>query len=327
LAAAIELRDVSLQRRTQEELHYDLKRTFFDLLRGRMRRGRKRTVLDHVSLHVEHGEKVALIGPNGSGKSTLLKVMAHVLVPTRGSVQIDGSVAPLIELGVGFEPELSLVDNIVYYGVVLGHDEATVKANVDGILEFAELSEVRDEPTKTLSSGMAARLGFAIATQFRPDILLLDEVLAVGDERFRRKCGARLERFWDEHSTIVVVSHDMQYITRTCDRVIWVDHGSVHFDGPSAEGVQRYLDTVPSGAGFARGEELIAVAQRAPRGEIVVRGTSPTDQGRKVFLIRNGVRHWVTSPDWYDRTGYGWDDIVHVDDTAILEVPEGEVLA
>jgi ABC-type polysaccharide/polyol phosphate transport system ATPase subunit len=326
VAAAIELRDVTLQRRTQEEFHYDLKRTFFDLLRGRMRRGRKRTVLRGMSLHVDRGEKVALIGPNGSGKSTLMKVIAHVLIPTSGSVRVSGTVAPLIELGVGFEPELSLVDNIVYYGVLLGHDEHVVRANVDGILDFAELSEVRDEPTKTLSSGMAARLGFSIATQFRPDILLLDEVLSVGDERFRRKCAARLERFWDAHSTIVLVSHDMHYIASTCDRVVWVDHGSVQFDGPSAIGVERYLATIPSGNGFARGEELIAVAQRNPRGEIVVRGTSPTDQGRKVFLIRDGQRHWVTTQDWYAKTGYGWDDIVHVDDTAILEVPEGEIL-
>ena len=327
MSAAIELRDVTLQRRTQEELHYDLKRTFFDLLRGRMRRGRKRMVLEGVTMRVERGEKVALIGRNGSGKSTLLKVIAHVLLPTRGVVQVEGTVAPLIELGVGFEPELSLVDNIVYYGVLLGHREAEVKANVDGILEFAELVEVRDEPTKTLSSGMAARLGFAIATQFRPDILLLDEVLSVGDERFRRKCATRLERFWDAHSTIVVVSHDMGYIARTCERVVWVDHGAVHFDGPSAEGVGRYLATIPSGAEIERGEELIAIAQRAPRGEIVVRGTSPTDQGRKVFLIRDGRRHWVTSQEWYAKCGYGWDDIVHVEDTAILEVPEGEVLA
>jgi ABC-type polysaccharide/polyol phosphate transport system ATPase subunit len=325
--AAIDLRDVTLQRRTQEELHYDLKRTFFDLLRGRMRRGRKRTVLDGVAARIERGEKVALIGPNGSGKSTLLKVIAHVLVPTRGAVHIDGTVAPLIELGVGFEPELSLIDNIVYYGVLLGHDEDEVKANIEGILEFAELSEVRDEPTKTLSSGMAARLGFAIATQFRPDILLLDEVLSVGDERFRRKCAARLERFWDAHSTIVVVSHDMAYVLRTCERVVWLDHGMVHFDGPAAEGVERYLATIPAGGGYVRGEELIGAARRNPRREIVVRGTSPTDQGRKVFLIRDGLRHWVTTKEWYAKCGYGWDDIVHVEDTAILEVPEGEVLA
>jgi ABC-2 type transport system ATP-binding protein len=324
--AAIELRGVTLVRRTQEELHYDLKRTFFDLLRGRMRRARKRTILEGVSLRVERGEKIALIGANGSGKSTILKVVAGVLAPTRGSLRVNGTISPLIELGAGFEPDLSLVDNIVYNGVLLGHAEQTMYENVDPILDFAELREMRDAPTKTLSSGMSARLSFAIATQFRPDVLLLDEVLAVGDERFKRKCADRLERFWDAHSTIVLVSHDMTYIQRTCDRVVWVDHGVVRFDGPSAEGVRHYLDTVPAGAGFAHGEELLDAARRNPRGEIVVRGTSPTDQGRKVFLIRDGRRHWVTTPDWYDKVGYGWDDIVHVEDTVILEIPEGDVL-
>jgi ABC-type polysaccharide/polyol phosphate transport system ATPase subunit len=325
-AAAIELRGVTLLRRTQEEFHYDLKRTFFDLLRGRVRRPRKRKILEGVSLRVERGEKLAIIGANGSGKSTILKVIAGVLLPTRGTVSVRGTLSPLIELGAGFEPELSLVDNIIYYGVLLGHSERTVRANVDAILDFAELGEMRDAPTKTLSSGMGARLAFAIATQFRPDVLLLDEVLAVGDERFRRKCAERLERFWDAHSTIVVVSHDMGYILRTCDRVVWVDHGAVRFDGAAEEGVRHYLDTVPSGAGFSRGEQLLDAARRSPRGELVVRGTSPTDQGRKVFLIRDGRRHWVTSPDWYDKVGYGWDDIVHVEDTVILEVPEGDVL-
>ena len=326
MSAAIELRDVTLVRRTQEELHYDLKRTVLDLVRGRRRRARRRTVIENLTASIGQGVKLAVIGANGSGKSTVLKLIAGVLRPTRGTVDVRGTVAPLIELGVGFEPELTLIDNVVFYGILLGHDEATVRAHAEAILEFAELGEMRDEPTKTLSSGMSARLGFAIATEWRPDILLLDEVLSVGDERFRRKCAARLDRFWDAHSTIVVVSHDMAYITRTCERVIWVDHGVVRFDGPADEGVRHYLDTVPSGAGFARGEQLLELARRNPRGEIVVRGTSPTDQGRKVFLIRDGRRHWVTSPDFYEKFGYGWDDIVHVDDTVILEVPEGDVL-
>jgi ABC-type polysaccharide/polyol phosphate transport system ATPase subunit len=322
----MQLSGVTLQRRTQEEFHYDLKRTFFELLRGRVRRARRRTVLRDVSLSAEFGEKIAIIGANGSGKSTMLKVIARVLKPTRGVVRVLGTVAPLIELGVGFEPELSLVDNIVYYGVLLGHSEEAVRDSVDAILEFAELSEVRDEPTKTLSSGMSARLAFAVATQFRPDILLLDEVLAVGDERFRRKCAERLERFWDAHSTIVIVSHDLAYIARSCDRAIWIDHGTVRFDGPTAECVEHYLATVPSSNAFASGQDVIASAQSNPRGEIVVRGTSPTDQGQKVFLVRDGCRHWVQSSDWYARTGYGWDDIVHIEDAVILEIPEGEVL-
>jgi ABC-type polysaccharide/polyol phosphate transport system ATPase subunit len=324
---AIELRDVSLLRRTQEELHYDLKRTVLDLLAGRIRKSRKQTVLDRVSLSVAHGEKVALIGPNGSGKSTLLKIMAGILMPTHGTAVTEGVLSPLIELGVGFDPELSLVDNVVYYGVLLGYEEQRVRESVESMLDFAELGPLRDQPTKTLSSGMNARLAFAIATEFRPDILLLDEVLAVGDERFTRKSAARLDRFWDAHSTIVLVSHDLRHVERTCDRAIWLDHGMVRFDGSAAEAVQRYLQTVPGVNTFRGGDELIALARQHERGEIVVRGTSPTDQGLKVFLIRDGHRHWVTSPDWYARTGYVWEDIIHVDDTVILEVPEGERIA
>jgi ABC-type polysaccharide/polyol phosphate transport system ATPase subunit len=326
MAAAIELRDVTLVRRTQEELHYDLKRTLLELVNGRVRKIRRHTVLDDVSLTVADGEKVALIGPNGSGKSTLLKVIAGVLAPTRGTVTVDGSVAPLIELGVGFDPDLSLVDNIVYYGVLLGHAESEVRERVDDILEFAELGPLRDQPTKTLSSGMSARLGFAIATEFRPDILLLDEVLAVGDERFHRKSSARLDRFWDAKSTILLVSHDLQYIEKSCDRAIWIDHGSIRFDGHAGEAVKRYLHTVPDDDSLQHGEELIELAERSRRGEIVVRGTSPTDEGLKVFLIRGGRRHWVMTPELYGKLGFVWDDIIHVDDAVIREVPEGDRL-
>ncbi len=324
---AIDLRGVTLVRRTQQEFHYDFKRTVLNVLRGRWQRVHRRTVLEGVDLGIAHGEKVAIIGPNGSGKSTLLKVIAGILRPTRGAAAVDGVVSPLIELGVGFDLELSLVDNIIYYGVLLGHDEQQMKNSVDGILDFAELQPYRDEPTKTLSSGMHARLGFAIATEFRPDILLLDEVLAVGDERFRRKCAARIDRFWDANVTIVVVSHDLGYVTRTCDRVVWMENGRVRFDGPATAGAERYLSTVPEMPTFRRGEELVALAEASERHEIIVRGTSETDQGMKVFLIRDGRRHWVTSQEWYERTGYAWEDIIHVDDAVILEVPEGEILA
>jgi homopolymeric O-antigen transport system ATP-binding protein len=326
VAAAIELHDVAVVRRTQEELHYDLKRSVLTFLSGRISKVRRHTVLQGVDLRIEHAEKIGIIGPNGSGKSTILKIMAGVLAPTRGTVAIEGTLAPLIEIGVGFDPELTLVDNIVYYGVIMGHDERLVREHIDPILDFAELGSIRDQPTKTLSSGMSARLGFAIATEFRPDILLLDEVLAVGDERFRRKCAARIDRFWDAKSTIVLVSHDLSYIARTCDRAIWLDGGQIRFDGPAAVTAEKYLASVPATNAFNRGGELIALAAEVRRGEIVVRGTSPTEQGEKVFLIRDGVRHWVNSDEWYLRAGYSWDDIIHVDDAVILEVPEGEAI-
>ncbi|HEY0394259.1 MAG TPA: ABC transporter ATP-binding protein [Candidatus Elarobacter sp.] len=323
MPAAIDLRGVGLVRRTQEELHYDLKRTALNFVRGEARRIHRHTVIDRLDLVVEHGEKIGIIGPNGSGKSTVLKLIAGVLRPTRGTVRVSGSIAPLIEIGVGFDPDLTLVDNIVYYGVLMGRDEQEVREHVDAILDFAELGPIREQPTKTLSSGMSARLGFAIATEFRPDILLLDEVLAVGDERFRRKCAARLDRFWDAHSTIVLVSHDMAYITRSCERVIWIDGGQVHFDGPAATGVEKYFASVPSGNGFSRGTQLVELAANSKTGEIPVRGTSPTEQGMQVFLIRDGMRRPISNDDFY-LSDYTWDDIIHVDDAVILEVPEGE---
>jgi ABC-type polysaccharide/polyol phosphate transport system ATPase subunit len=327
MTAAIEMRGVTLVRRTQEELHYDLKRTALSFVSGRSRGVRRRTVLDRIDLRIDYGEKIGVIGPNGSGKTTLLKLIASVLRPTLGTVVVEGTVAPLIEIGVGFEPDLSLVDNIIYYGVLMGHDEGLVREHVNSILDFAELGPIREQPTKTLSSGMSARLGFAIATEFRPDVLLLDEVLAVGDERFRRKCAARIERFWDAKSTIALASHDLVYISRTCDRVVWMDGGQIRFDGAASEGVQQYLDSIPSINGFTRGVQLVELASSSKQGQIAVRGTSPTVQGLQIFLIRDGYRHWIHKDEFYERTGYVWNDIIHVSDAVILEVPEGEPIS
>lgn len=320
---AIAVEHVTLVRRTQEELQYDLKRSVIRLLSGRSGPVKRRTVLDDVSLRIARGEKVGIIGPNGSGKSTLLKVVAGILRPTRGSVHIDGAISPLIELGVGFDPDLSLVENILFYGVLLGHAESLVRAHVEEILEFADLTDHRNEPTKTLSSGMSARLSFAIATQFRPDILLIDEVLSVGDERFRRKCVARIERFWDEHSTILLVSHDMLTVARTCNRVIWIERGAIRFDGPADLAAEMYLSTIPSVANFRRGEDLVRLADSHERREVLVRGTSGRPQ---LYLVRDGHRHFVGSVEWCVRNDYGEGDVLLVDDEVIMQVAEGEIL-
>ena len=324
MPAAILLEDVTLSRRTQEELHYDVKRSLLGVFDMRRERVRRRTVLQDVSLRVEHGEKLGIIGPNGSGKSTLLKVIAGILKPTSGTSAVDGTISPLIELGVGFDAELSLVDNILYYGVLLGHDERLVRAHVDEILDFAELIEYRDQPTKTLSSGMNARLSFAIATEFRPEIILVDEVLSVGDERFRRKCEARIERFWDEHSTILLVSHDMLTVTHVCDRVIWMDGGRIRFDGPSARAQEMYLSTIPSVANYRRGEDLVQLAAHHPRSQIIVGGTSGDAQ---LFLIRDGRRHAIASGEWCARNEYFATDITLVEDGVIFEIPPGEIIS
>lgn len=322
--AAIVLDRVALTRRTQEEMHYDIKRSLLRMFEFRNTTVRRRTVLENVSLRVEHGEKLGIIGPNGSGKSTLLKIIAGILQPTSGTVAVDGSISPLIELGVGFDVELSLVDNVVYYGVLLGHDEKLVRGHIDDVLDFAELSEYRDEPTKTLSSGMAARLSFAIATEFRPEIILVDEVLSVGDERFRRKCQARINRFWDEHSTILLVSHDMLTVSHMCDRVIWMDRGTIRFDGPAERAEKLYLSTVPSVSNFRRGEDLIHLAEGSPRNEVIVRGTSGHPQ---LFLVREGRRHAIATLEWCERHDYVAADVTLVEDSVILELPSGEILS
>lgn len=208
---AIRLDNVSLIRRTQEEFSYDLKKTLLSFLEGKYRKPSRRCVLDNISLVIEAGEKVGIIGSNGSGKSTLLKVICNILEPTRGKVRVKGNIAPLIELGAGFDSDMSVVENIILYGVMLGFGEQEMRRRIPEILEFAELEDYISVPVKALSSGMVARLGFAIATDIQPDILILDEVLSVGDESFRNKSKQRIEKFWQDHATILLVSHDLNF--------------------------------------------------------------------------------------------------------------------
>ena len=196
MTEAIRLDNVSLWRRTQEEFSYDLKKTILTFLEGKYRNPVKKLILDNLNLTIKQGEKIGLIGANGSGKSTLLKLICGILKPTTGTVRVRGNIAPLIELGAGFDGELSVFDNIVLYGVMLGFSSQEMQTRAKLILEFAELQEYSLIPVKSLSSGMKARLGFAIATDVEPDILILDEVLSVGDERFKNKCEAKMEQFF-----------------------------------------------------------------------------------------------------------------------------------
>ena len=246
--SAVFLDGVSLWRRTQEEYSFDLKRRLFALLQRRYRKPNRRRVLDGVSLRVERGEKLGIIGPNGSGKSTLLKLICGILEPTSGRVQARGRIAPLIELGAGFDPDLPVADNVVLYGVLLGHTRQEMEAKTSAILQFAELEEYRSMPVRVLSSGMAARLGFAIATDTNPDILILDEVLAVGDESFRNKSRARIESMWHDHVTVLVVSHELQFIRESCSNAIWLDAGRIRAAGSADFVVKAYLDSVETSA-------------------------------------------------------------------------------
>jgi ABC-2 type transport system ATP-binding protein/lipopolysaccharide transport system ATP-binding protein len=246
----IRLDKVSLWRRTQEEFSYDLKKTVLSVIEGTYRKPAKKLVLDQIDLSIESGERVGIIGANGSGKSTLLKVISGILQPTSGSVRVKGKIAPLIELGAGFDSEISVKDNIILYGVLLGYSRKEMRSRTHSILEFAELQDYALVPVKALSSGMVARLGFAIATDVQPEILILDEVLSVGDERFRNKSQQRIEKFWNDNATILVVSHGMDFIRQSCQRAIWLNKGKPMYIGSADETVDYYLKNVRENSNY-----------------------------------------------------------------------------
>jgi len=197
-----------------------------------------------VSLTVRPGEAVALVGPNGSGKSTLFAMIAKVLTPTKGSIHVDGKVCPLLELGTGFHPELSGRDNVFLNASILGLTHKETQARYQSIVDFAELPEVMDAPVKTYSTGMAIRLGFSVAVHVDPDVLLIDEVLAVGDEHFQHKSFQRLREFKEQGKTICVVTHDLPSVVHLCERAVWMDHGEVRMDGDAHEVITAYRDAV-----------------------------------------------------------------------------------
>jgi ABC-type polysaccharide/polyol phosphate transport system ATPase subunit len=235
---------VSLWRRTQEEFAYDIKQTVLSIVSGKYRKPVKKLIINDIDLIVNSGEKVGIIGANGAGKSTLLKLISGILEPTVGKIRVKGNIAPLIELGAGFDPNISVRDNIIMYGILLGFSRREMQERTPKILDFAELHDYALIPVKGLSSGMIARLGFAIATDVRPDILILDEVLSVGDQSFKNKCQHRIDRFLNGDTTVLVVSHDLDFIRTACDKAIWLERGQIKFSGSGIETVDRYLDTV-----------------------------------------------------------------------------------
>jgi ABC-type polysaccharide/polyol phosphate transport system ATPase subunit len=239
----IRLENVSVQYHIPHERVVSLKDYTIRTLMGRNGHRKNDTVqaLSNVSLEIEQGEIFGVIGRNGAGKSTLLKVLSRVLTPTRGRVWMQGSVAPLLEVGAGFHPELTGRENIFLNGALLGHSRAKMKEIFDEIVDFAEISDFIDAPLRTYSSGMYARLGFAAATAVRPDILLVDEVLAVGDARFSQKCVQRMYEFKNRGTTILLVSHSGDLIKSFCDRAVWLDGGQIRRMGEAADVVERYL--------------------------------------------------------------------------------------
>lgn len=198
--------------------------------------------LQNISFEIPKGEAVGIVGLNGSGKSTLLKAIAKVLKPTKGIVDVSGTIAPLIELGAGFDSNLSARENIFLNGAVLGYNRAQMRGKFESIMDFAELWDFVDVPIKNFSSGMVARLGFSIATSSMPDILIVDEILGVGDFKFQKKCEERMGKIIDHGATIVFVSHSIEQVQQVCSRAIWLEKGHLVMDGPVDEVCNKYTE-------------------------------------------------------------------------------------
>lgn len=235
----VDLSDVSVQYNIPTEKIGTLKEFAIRRLQGKVSY-KKFWALNHVNLTIYRGEVFGLIGNNGAGKSTMLKVMSKVLRPATGRVILYGKIAPLLELGAGFHPELSGRENIYLNGALLGYSKNQMDDVFDEIVDFSELKAFIDAPIRTYSSGMYARLGFAVATAHFPEILIVDEILSVGDESFRHKCEARIRNYQSRGSTVIMVSHGMGSIEQLCDRAGLLDHGKLVTVGDPKEVVARY---------------------------------------------------------------------------------------
>ena len=239
MAAMIELDNVSMMFNLSTERVDNIKEYVIRLLKKELF-FKEFWALRNISFKIEKGDSLGVVGLNGSGKSTLLKVVAGILKPTTGKVIVRGSVAPLIELGAGFDADLSARENIFLNGAILGYSKEYMEDKFDDIISFAELQDFIDVPIKNFSSGMTARLGFAIATMNIPDVLIVDEVLAVGDYKFQEKSFARMESIIRSGATVMFVSHSVEQVKKMCNKALWLDHGEVKMFGDANEVCEAY---------------------------------------------------------------------------------------
>lgn len=241
MTQVVSLQDVSVEYRRATTKSRSVKQATVEILKGK-RKYQTFRALDKISFEINSGEILAIIGRNGSGKSTLLKVISRVIPPTNGRIVVRGHVEPMIELGVGFNPELSGRENIMLNAAIHGRNPKVVKERIEGLIDWAGLQDVVDLPLRTYSSGMVARLGFAVATDISPDIVLVDEVLAVGDIDFMEKSRARMEKIMGEGSTVVLVSHDLEIVRTLATRAIWMEHGKIRAEGQPSEVIDSYIN-------------------------------------------------------------------------------------
>ena len=262
----VELRQTSRRFVKRQERHRSFQDLFIRMARGRRTLQDEFWPLRNVSLAVHAGDCVGVIGPNGSGKSTLLKLITGILEPTSGELHVHGRISSLLELGAGFQPDLTGRENIYLNGSIYGLTRAQIDARLDDIIAYAELGDFIDTPVKHYSSGMHVRLGFAVAIYTEPDLLLVDEVLAVGDAAFQRKCLHSIQQYRDRGGTLFFVSHDLDTIQSICKRAIWLEDGEIQADGRPTDVVMAYLNHV------AQVEQEKSLQAGAPAGaEIVAR--------------------------------------------------------
>lgn len=224
-------------------IYYDRANTLKErmLFFARNKRKEKREVLNDINLEIKKGETVALIGVNGSGKSTLLKLMTQIIFPNKGTIETNGKLTSLLELGAGFHPDFSGRENIYFNSSIFGLTKKEIDARLDEIIEFSELKDFIDNPVRTYSSGMYMRLAFSVAINVDADILLIDEILSVGDQHFQEKCFNKMRELKKEGKTMVFVTHSMESVKNLCDRAVWLYNGKVRMDGNTDEVVNEYL--------------------------------------------------------------------------------------
>ena len=243
----IEARDLSMRFDLGIERGFSFKQWFVDLGSGKRRERAEFWALRDVGFTVRRGEVVGLVGANGAGKSTLLKLVAGVMKPSRGSLRCSGSICPMIELGAGFDPQLTARENIYLNGAIMGYSRAFLDSRFDAIVDFAELRSFLEVPVQNFSSGMTARLAFSIAAQVEPEILIVDEILSVGDAAFQAKSEEKMMGMIRGGTTVLFVSHSVEQIRKLCPRALWLDRGRLRADGESGEVCERYLASLFQG--------------------------------------------------------------------------------
>ena len=240
----IKVNDISMKFNLGIEKNFSLKQGCIDFLKRKKREKNEFWALSNVSFEVKQGEVVGFVGSNGAGKSTLLKVIAGVMKPTKGSVEVYGNICPMIELGAGFDMDLTARENIYLNGAVMGYSKDFIDSKFNEIVEFSELKDFLEVPVKNFSSGMVARLAFSVATVVDPEILIVDEILSVGDLAFQQKSENKMRSMIGGGTTVLFVSHSIDQIKKICDRAIWLEHGKIQMIGKAEEVCEAYKNSI-----------------------------------------------------------------------------------